>query len=168
MPDFDLDSALAAGYTHAAPLACPCPGCGGTLAESQVDADTNDYGRFTDEFVIWSECDRCQQLVQNLYVLSEVEYGSGRSQEYDARCGAEWRNSRECPTCGGLTKIEFDVDTEDIKDSEEEGLRYLNVHCIGRPYEGGDDDGDDGRGEWDNGCDHMWMAVYKFLRADLV
>ena len=158
MPEFDLDAAL--NQTQVTPLVCPVAGCGGAMVEDYVDADTDDYGRFTDEFTIWSKCVTCDQHVDNVYKLAGADFGSGRSPEYDATCEAAWLRDRHCPVCSGLTKIDFDVDTEDIKDSVEEGERFLRITCIGVP---GDDDQDE-----EQGCGVSWTAVYKFDRATTI
>lgn len=160
MPEFDLDAALS--QPQVTPPVCLVTGCGGNMVEDYIDADTDDYGRFTDEFTVWSKCWKCDQSVDNFYKLAGADFGSGRSPEYDAKCEAAWLGTRQCPVCGGLTKISFDVDTEDIKDSVEEGERFLRVTCIGALGHAGYADDDE---DLEQGCGVSWTAVYKFDRA---
>lgn len=155
MPDFDLDAALSA--PRYAPQVCSA--CGGPMQETTVEADDDDLGRFTDEFSIWSRCDRCGRHEESLYKMAPPEApqaGWDRQERGEYRRVSQWQADpdRRCSTCGSLTKIDFEVDVNDIKDTQsdpdEEGFdeRYLSATCIE-----------------DRGCGDSWTVVYKFDRV---
>ena len=114
---------------------------------------------FRSTFTIWSECPWCLRDVESVYVLDSTQW-DGVSPEQSAHWAALWQANRNCPSCGGRTRLDFDVAVEDIRDSEEEGLRYVNLTCVGDPGDEADEPA------WDAvGCGVRGQAVYKFSEA---